>query len=162
MDAALWAHNHGVPRRRSADTSVRAGAARSSSTATSRPSAPPRATCILSRAALEPVAEDRGMTRGRALYRARSQCASWRPGCMRFPTSPRKRVDATLAALWHAAAGAPVSAEARSSGELPAIDGAAPSAACAGARSAWPGAPLAHLTGRQRFMGLELLAAGPR
>lgn len=96
------------------------------------------------------------MTRDGALYRAlESELAA---GLRALPDKPEETIDATLAALWHAAAGHAVSAEGALEGELPAIDGAATERLRALVRQRMEGAPLAHLTGRQRFMGLELLA----
>ena len=77
-----------------------------------------------------------------------------------LPDKPEETPDTTLRALWYAAAGQPKSAVAAGGGELPALDagGAARLDALIGERLA--GTPLAHLTGRQHFMGLEMIA-GP-
>ena len=69
---------------------------------------------------------------------------------------PEETVESTLRALWQAAAGVPMSAERASTIALPALD----AAAVAGLRELlaqrFTGVPLAHLTGRQRFMDMEL------
>ena len=66
--------------------------------------------------------------------------------------------ESTLRALWHAAADAPVSIEKAGSLPLPELDAFDVNRLqrLIGQRVA--GIPLAHLTGRQHFMGLELLA----
>ncbi len=75
------------------------------------------------------------------------------------PDLPEETTDATLRALWHAAAGQPLSASAASEAALPALDeaGLLRLRQLAGQRLA--GTPLAHLTGRQRFLDMEMLAA---
>ena len=81
-------------------------------------------------------------------------------GVRALPDKPEETSEATVAALWHAAAGRALSAEAAVASPLPplASDGAARLAGLLRQRLA--GTPLAHLTGRSRFMGLEMLA-GP-
>ena len=75
------------------------------------------------------------------------------------PDLPEETADTTLSALWHAAAGRPLSASAASETALPALDdeGLRRLRQLTGQRLA--GTPLAHLTGRQRFLDLEMLAA---
>lgn len=73
---------------------------------------------------------------------------------------PEETPENTLRALWSAAVGTPLSAVAAAGAALPELD------ADAGRRlddlieKRLAGAPLAHLTGRQHFLGLDLLA-GP-
>jgi release factor glutamine methyltransferase len=86
-----------------------------------------------------------------------SLAASWSA----LPDKPEDSLDATLRALWFAAAGEPRSvADAAERHELPTLDarGQARFRDLVSRRAA--GVPLAHLTGRQRFMGLEMLS-GP-
>ena len=74
---------------------------------------------------------------------------------------PEETADSTLRALWQAAAGVPMSAEQAAETALPVLDGGT---AVTRLRELLAqrlaGIPLAHLTGRQRFMGMELMA-GP-
>ncbi len=74
------------------------------------------------------------------------------------PDLPEETAEATLRALWHAAAGQPLSASAACETALPALDddGLQRLRQLAGRRIA--GTPLAHLTGRQRFLDMEMLA----
>jgi release factor glutamine methyltransferase len=75
-----------------------------------------------------------------------------------LPDKPEETPDSTLRALWLTAAGKPISAEASLSVELPQLsDGQAASLAQLIDRRA-SGVPLAHLTQRQRFMEMEMLA----
>ncbi len=92
-----------------------------------------------------------------ALYRAcQIELAS---GLKTLADKPEETVGTTLAALWHAAAGRPLSVQRARCEALPALDadGAARLRALLSRRM--QGAPLAHLTGRQQFMGVELLAS---
>ncbi len=77
-----------------------------------------------------------------------------------LPDKPEETVETTLAALWHVAAGAPRSAAAALEAPLAELDAdqAASLRSLVGRRL--DGVPLAHLTGLQRFMGLDL-GAGP-
>ncbi len=77
-----------------------------------------------------------------------------------LPDKPEETPESTLRALWYKSAGRALSAQAAMSGDLPALDDAARSrlAGLLGQRLA--GVPLAHLTERQRFLGMEMLA-GP-
>ena len=77
-----------------------------------------------------------------------------------LPDKPEETPDTTLRALWYAAAGQPKSAIAAGDGELPALDAAAAARLDALIGERLGGTPLAHLTGRQHFMGLEMIA-GP-
>ncbi|HEX9310398.1 MAG TPA: HemK/PrmC family methyltransferase [Gemmatimonadaceae bacterium] len=80
----------------------------------------------------------------------------WSP----LPDKPEETLELTARALWFAAAGEPRSVVKCRDDELPILDGA-------GAEHLWKllalraeGKPLAHLTGRQHFAGLEMLC-GP-
>jgi release factor glutamine methyltransferase len=77
-----------------------------------------------------------------------------------LPDKPEETPESTLHALWHAAAGTPRSAEMALAEPLPELDaaGCAQLEALLGKRLA--GTPLAHLTQRQRFVEMEMLA-GP-
>lgn len=75
------------------------------------------------------------------------------------PDKPEETPEAALRALWFAAAGDPRGI-ARLEGILPALDAAGEQHLRELVRQRIGGTPLAHLTGRQSFLGLELLA-GP-
>lgn len=75
-----------------------------------------------------------------------------------LPDKPEETPEATARALWFAAAGAPRSVIAAADGTLPTLDDAAAGRLRALIERRVAGEPLAHLTGRQRFMGLELLS----
>ncbi len=77
-----------------------------------------------------------------------------------LPDKPEETPESTLRALWFAAADEPCSVERAARLELPALDPAAREALEALVERRLAGVPLAHITGRQSFMGLELLA-GP-
>jgi release factor glutamine methyltransferase len=76
-----------------------------------------------------------------------------------LPDQPAESVFTTLAALWHAAAGRPLSSRAASHAALPDLDGTGFSRLERLVEQRLEGTPLAHLTGRQHFMGLEMLAS---
>lgn len=77
-----------------------------------------------------------------------------------LPDKPEENPGNTLRALWFAAAGEPRSAVAASTGELPPLDGDAARQTLAQlVERRLAGEPLAHLTGRGRFLGLELLSS---
>lgn len=79
-----------------------------------------------------------------------------------LPDKPEESPDSTLRALWHTAAGNPKSAAAALHGELPELTaGAASQALERLIARRLAGEPLAHITGRQQFMGLEMLS-GPQ
>jgi release factor glutamine methyltransferase len=73
---------------------------------------------------------------------------------------PEETAEATLAALWHLAAGVPLSATEAGRTPLSALDTAATARLDTLLQHRLDGVPLAHLTGRQQFLGLELLV-GP-
>ena len=78
-----------------------------------------------------------------------------------LPDKPQETADTTLKVLWCLAAGEPMSVElAEERATLPALDEAAATRLDALIARRLGGVPLAHLSGRQRFMGLEMLA-GP-
>lgn len=81
-------------------------------------------------------------------------------GLARLPDKPEETLQATLAALWHAACGARLSAAAAAEQALPPLDAPARARLEALLARRISGEPLAHLTGRQRFMGLELESGG--
>ena len=73
---------------------------------------------------------------------------------------PEEDADTTLRALWHTAAGHPMSAIAASNTELPPLDDEMRKQLEDLVSRRLRGVPLAHLTGRQHFLGLELIS-GP-
>jgi len=76
------------------------------------------------------------------------------------PDKPEETPAAVLRALWFSAAGEPQSIAAVDGRPLPAMDAAAELRLKELIGRKRQGIPLAHLTGRQRFLGVELLA-GP-
>jgi release factor glutamine methyltransferase len=72
---------------------------------------------------------------------------------------PEESATTTVAALWHLAGGCALSVAAAGQRPLPVLDGEATDRLHALVAQRMAGVPLAHLTGRQRFMGLELLAS---
>lgn len=78
-----------------------------------------------------------------------------------LPDKPEETVDSTLNALWHCAAGTPVSAEQALLRPLRELDDAQRQRLLDLLQCRIEGVPLSHLTGRQQFMGLEMLA-GPQ
>jgi release factor glutamine methyltransferase len=84
-------------------------------------------------------------------------------GLKLMPDKPEENADSTLRALWHTAAGDPRSAVAALHDKLPELPANSPSLQTlehfVDRRLA--GEPLAHITGRQQFMGLEMLS-GPQ
>ncbi|MFT3762457.1 MAG: class I SAM-dependent methyltransferase [Pseudoxanthomonas sp.] len=74
------------------------------------------------------------------------------------PDLPEETAEATLRALWHAAAGHPLSASAACEAALPALDDDGLMRLRQLAERRLAGTPLAHLTGRQRFLDMEMLA----
>ena len=87
--------------------------------------------------------------------------AEWQARLTTLPDKPHETLEATLQTLWHLAAGRPLSLEmALESRALPALDATAERRLRDLIEQRAGGVPLAHLTGRQRFMGLDMLA-GP-
>jgi len=72
---------------------------------------------------------------------------------------PEETLESTLYALWHAAAGQPVSAELAAARALPQLQDQQQSILFQLIEQRLSGRPLAHLTSRQHFMNLEMLAS---
>ncbi|MGE5469643.1 MAG: peptide chain release factor N(5)-glutamine methyltransferase [Bacteroidota bacterium] len=79
----------------------------------------------------------------------------WSP----LPDKPEETAERLLHALWHTAAGTPVSAECAQQVALPPLDSVAEQRLHGLLAQKRGGVPLAHLTQRQNFLGLELLAS---
>jgi release factor glutamine methyltransferase len=79
---------------------------------------------------------------------------------MFLPDKPEETVDSTLRALWFAAAGMPRSAQLSMLGELPRLDSQQQELLERFVARRIDGVPLAHISERQRFMDMEMLA-GP-
>jgi release factor glutamine methyltransferase len=75
-----------------------------------------------------------------------------------LPDKPEETAPATLRALWHLATGNALSVDAAAGVELRALDDASEQRLRDLIAQRVSGVPLAHLTGRQRFMGVELFA----
>lgn len=75
-----------------------------------------------------------------------------------LPDKPEETLDSTAHALWHAAAGMPVSAELALQASLSSLDSAQQQRLRELTQQRLDGIPLSHITGRQHFMGLEMLA----
>lgn len=75
-----------------------------------------------------------------------------------LPDKPEETPESTLRALWHAAAGEPKSVQLSNELELPHLNSDAISKLYKLVEQRLTGTPLAYLTGRQRFMKIELLA----
>ena len=73
---------------------------------------------------------------------------------------PEETSASTLKALWLTASGHPISAQAAESEKLPDLNAEQTEDLLKLIERRFAGEPLAHLTGRQQFMGIELLA-GP-
>lgn len=71
---------------------------------------------------------------------------------------PEETGDSTLRALWFTAAGDPKSAQAAAAVSLPSLDARGVTALRSLVARRVAGEPLSHLTERQQFMGLEMLA----
>jgi release factor glutamine methyltransferase len=80
----------------------------------------------------------------------------WTP----LPDKPEETPEGVLCALWATACGAPVSVDRARGATLPALDGQSYERLRALIERRKSGVPLAHLTERQTFLGLEMLA-GP-
>jgi release factor glutamine methyltransferase len=77
-----------------------------------------------------------------------------------LPDKPEENPESTLRALWHMAAGHPLSAEAAMKTDVPVLADGADARLLALIDRRLSGVPLAHLTERQNFVGMEMLA-GP-
>jgi release factor glutamine methyltransferase len=75
------------------------------------------------------------------------------------PDKPEETPDAVLRALWFHAAGKPMCISQINGSALPDLDGAGIKALAGSIARKRNGVPLAHITGRQEFLGLELLAS---
>jgi release factor glutamine methyltransferase len=75
-----------------------------------------------------------------------------------LPDKPDETATTTLRALWHLAAGDRLSVQAAAETALPALDGEAMRRLHDLLDQRLQGTPLAHITGRERFMGLDMLA----
>lgn len=90
-----------------------------------------------------------------------AQCGDLAQRLTLLPDKPQETAEATLKVLWWLAAGEPMSVErAEERAGLPELDSAAAARLDVLVARRLSGVPLAHLSGRQRFMGLEMLA-GP-
>ncbi|HSN20038.1 MAG TPA: HemK family protein methyltransferase, partial [Usitatibacter sp.] len=90
--------------------------------------------------------------------RLHAECAGALSTALRpLPDKPDETPEATLAALWRAAAGKPVPARRALDGALPPLDHEARERLRGLVRMRIGGAPLAHLVGLEDFMGIELL-----
>lgn len=76
-----------------------------------------------------------------------------------LPDKPEETAGNTLRALWHMAAGVPMSAEQAAEVALPVLDKPGIARLRELLAQRFAGTPLAHLTGRQRFMGVELMTS---
>jgi release factor glutamine methyltransferase len=81
-------------------------------------------------------------------------------GLQTLPDKPEETAETALRCLWHVAAGDAVSPQAAVERPLPSLTAESAAALVELVDRRLSGTPLAHLCGRQRFMGLELLA-GP-
>ena len=75
-----------------------------------------------------------------------------------LPDKPDETAINTLSALWHTAAGQPISVQRAATEVLPELNQAEIARLHALLRDRLNGRPLAYLTGRQQFMGVELFA----
>ncbi len=75
-----------------------------------------------------------------------------------LPDKPEETLDSTAHALWHAAAGKPLSAVLAAQTPLTELDSNQQQRLHEFVQQRLQGIPLSHLTGRQHFMGLELLS----
>ncbi len=91
------------------------------------------------------------------VYQAHLQAL--RSGLQSLPDKPEETPESCLHALWHLAAGQRLSAQAATEQPLPDLDATAQARLSDLLTQRLQGKPLAHLTGRQRFMGLDMLAS---
>ena len=76
-----------------------------------------------------------------------------------LPDKPEETSDSTLRCLWHLASGTPLSPDAAIEEPLTSLTPDMQASLERLVEQRVSGVPLAHLSGRQRFMGLELLAS---
>ena len=88
-----------------------------------------------------------------------NRCAALAPRLQTLPDKPEETVEATLRTLWHLAGGQALSVEASARVALTPLDAAGEARLDALIEQRLAGTPLAHLSGRQHFMGLEMLAS---
>jgi release factor glutamine methyltransferase len=79
-------------------------------------------------------------------------------GMQTLPDKPDETADATVRALWHLAAGKPMSLQASIDLPLPSLHAEGVGRLATLIEQRLAGVPLAHLTGIQRFMELDLLS----
>jgi len=79
-------------------------------------------------------------------------------GLSLLPDKPEETPDSTLHTLWHTAAGTPMSVQKACTMALQSLDAGGIERLHDLIAQRLAGTPLAHLTGRQHFMGLDLLA----
>lgn len=96
-------------------------------------------------------------TTAHALYDEQRQVlsAGWSP----MEDRPEETLDATLRALWFAAAGDPRSATSANDGTLPPLSDAHVARFRELVQRREVGEPLAYITGRQHFLGVDLIAS---
>ena len=87
-----------------------------------------------------------------------NRCAALAQRLQTLPDKPEETVDATLRTLWQLASGLALSVEAAMRTALTPLDAAGEGRLNALIEQRLSGIPLAHLSGRQHFMGLEMLA----
>ncbi len=86
------------------------------------------------------------------------RCAALQERLQTLPDKPEETAASTLKVLWHLAAGQALSIEAASEAPLPELSAVSQARLNELTAQRLAGIPLAHLSGRQRFMGLEMLA----
>ncbi len=92
----------------------------------------------------------------KALYQ--KMVAQLSAGLSLLPDKPEETPDSTLHTLWHTAAGMPMSVQKACAMALQSLDAAGIERLHDLIAQRLAGIPLAHLTGRQHFMGLDMLA----
>jgi release factor glutamine methyltransferase len=80
--------------------------------------------------------------------------------CTALPDKPEESTESTVRGLWLCAAGIPVSAERAMTMDLPPLTAQQQQRLTDLIEQREQGIPLAHLTGRQQFMGLEYICTG--